>query len=841
MRRYLVAAVAKEIRAARTLFLLTLAGVALGVAAVLSIQLLNRAALGAFAGSVRAISGEADLTVLGVGDRLPEALLPEVLAVPGVRAAVPVYRVEVALDGRADAGLEIVGVDLLAAAAGPWTPPSGALAGALSTPGWVAVTPALAREMGWRVGDAVGVSSGSRRVTLRIGTLLDLQRAAPLASRRLAVMDLAQAQGLLGARGRIHQIDVMAAAGTAPAALAARLEARLGPRARVASPEARTVEAEGLLAAFRLNLTALSLVSVAVGGFVVYAAVKAALVRRREELGLLRAIGATRAQVLGLVLGEVAVLGLAGTALGIPLGWLAARLQVDAVSGTLRNVYLLEGIERFALGPGLLALAAGTGLAGALAGALGPALDAARRDPRALLGSISLQAREERRAGPLALAAAGAIAAAGVVAALSGDRWRPGGFVAALGLLVAVPLLAPLALRATAGAPRPRRLGLRWGARSLGTRLGATATAAGALAVAVAMLAGVTIMVASFRETVDRWLGATLRADVYVTTPSWRRAREEATLAPGVVERLAAIPGVRAVDRLRQGHLAVAGRRVAVTGIDAGLAEASGRVALAAGGPPAEALARLRAGEVLVSEPLARKARLAVGDTVALPGPAGTARARVAGVYFDYGTESGALLADLSLFARLFGDGPVQNAALYLAPGVDPEDAVARVRRGLPDAALLVRSNRTLRGEVFAIFDQTFAVTRLLQAMGLLIAVVGVALSLLVTARERAAETALVRALGATRGGVFRVFVGRGLGVGALGLALGLAGGLGLAVVLVQVVNPAWFGWSLGLHLPLGALAGQSALILLAALAASVYPALRASGTPAEELKRDAL
>lgn len=840
MRGYAVRALAKEIRAGRALFALTVAGVALGVAAVLSIQILNRAALGAFSGSVRAVSGEADLSVLGLADRMPEALLGDVLAVPGVASAVPIYRVEVALESDPDAGLEVLGVDLVAAATGPWAPPQGALDGALASPGWVAVTPALAREMGWAVGDDVRVTSGSRRVALRIGALVDLQRRAPLASRRLAVMDIAQAQGLLGASGQIHQIDVVAADGVGREALAARLGRALAGRARVTAPEARTVEAKGLLAAFRLNLTALSLVSLAVGAFLVYAAVQAALVRRREELGLLRSIGATRGQVLGLVLVEVGVLGLLGTALGIPIGWLGARANVDAVSGTLRNLYLLEGIERIALDPALVAMAVATGLAGALLGATGPALDAVRRDPRALLGSIALQARQERRAAPLAAAGAAALAGGLALQAAVGDRWPPAGFVLALSLLVAAPLAAPALLRAVARLPRPRRLATAWGARSLGARLGATATAAGALAVAVAMLAGVTIMVASFRHTVDRWLSATLRADVYVTTPSWRRARGEATLAPGVVERLAALPGVRALDRLRQAQVIVAGREVTISGVDAGLPEAEGRVALVGGEPGA--LARIRrADRVLVSEPLARKAGLAVGDRVAIPGTVAPVEATVAGVYRDYGSERGALLADLSLFARLFGDGPAQNVALYLAPGAAPEAVVARIRRDLADQALLARSNRTLRDEVFAIFEQTFAVTRLLQAMGLVIATVGVALSLLVVARERAAETALLRALGATRRQIFAVFLGRGLGVGVLGLVLGMGGGAGLAVVLVRVVNPAWFGWTIGLDVPAGALLGQAAVVALAAGAASVYPALRASRTPVEELKRDAL
>jgi len=219
VRRYLALAVVKEIRAGRALFALAVAGVALGVGSVLSIQLLNQGALGTFAGTVRAVSGDTDVTVLGWTGALDEALLDDVLAVPGVRSAVPLWRAEAAVEGAPGQGLELVGADLLAAIRTRWPLPGGELAEALLRPGWVAVTPALAAEMGWREGSPVEVSLGSRRARLSVGALVDFQRIAPLASRRLAVMDLAQAQGLLGARGWIHQIDVLAAEGVGAAAL----------------------------------------------------------------------------------------------------------------------------------------------------------------------------------------------------------------------------------------------------------------------------------------------------------------------------------------------------------------------------------------------------------------------------------------------------------------------------------------------------------------------------------------------------------------------------------------------------------------------------------------------
>ena len=840
MRRSLLRAAAKEVRGSRVLVALAVAGVALGVGSVLSIQLLNQGALGTFAGTVRAVSGDADLSVLPWAGGLDEAIHPEVLATPGVAWAVPLWRAEVSLDGRPGEGLELVGTDLLAAShAAAWTLPAGRLGEALASPGWVAVTPELARERGWTEGSRIGVSLGSRRATLTVGALFDLRKVAPLASRRLAVMDLAQAQGLLGVRGRIHQIDVGARPGMAAPDLARALEARLGERARVATPEQRTVEAEGLLAAFRLNLTALSLVSVLVGGFLVHASVRASLARRREELGVLRAVGASRGQVLRLVLAEAAALGAAGTVAGIPLGWLAARANLAAVSGTLRTVYLLEGIDRVTLGPGVLVLAIAVGVGGAVAGAALPALDTSREDPRALLSSLAVEERSRAGAGRLLAAGAAALLLGAAVRALT-----PGipasAFALALGVLAAVPLAAPAALAALARLPRPARLGARWGLRTMGARPSGASVAAGALAVAVSMLVGVTVMVGSFRGTVERWLDATLRADVYLSTPSWRRARSEAVLSPAVLARLRAEPGLASLDVLRQVQARAAGRRISVSGIDAALPGGESRVELADGDPRA-AMRALAEGAALVSEPLARKAGLGRGATLVLRGAAGDLALPVAGVYRDYGAEAGAALVDLATFARAFGEGPPSNAALRLVPGVDPDRAVARLRADLAGEALQVRSNRTLRGEVLAIFEQTFAVTRLLQAMGLVIAAAGVTLSLLVLARERRAELALYRALGASRPALARLFVGRGLALGLVGLALGAGGGAALAAVLVRSVNPAFFGWTLGVHVPWVLLASQAGAILAAAALASVHPALVASRTPVRELSRDAL
>jgi putative ABC transport system permease protein len=837
---YFQRALRAELRAGRGLLLLTVLGVALGVGSVLSIRILDQGALGAFEGTVRAVSGDAALTVVGNGPSFPEALYPIALAEPGVAAAVPLTRTEAAVEGGPPLFLEVLGVDLLAPVRVPWQGERGAVAGALGSPGWVAVTPELAAERGWKVGDAVRVSAGTRRATLHVGALVDFRKVSPLASRRLAVMDIAEAQSLLGPTGRLHQIDLFLVPGADAAAVASRLEGRLGPGVRVTTPEQRVAEASGLLAAFRMNLTALSLISLFVGGFLVYGSTQAAMVRRREEIGVLRCLGATRSQVLALLLGEAVLLGTAGTALGIPLGWLAARIELRSVSATVQNLYLLEGIDHVALTPALLVLAAVLGVAGSLAGALLPALDVSRRDPRALLASLTLEERTTRSARPLFVAALSAPALAALAYAALGPGRPWAGFLVALGILVALPLAAPLLVVWLGRAGRPRRFSFTFGARTLALHLQSSAVAVGALAVAVAMLTGITVMVASFRGTVIEWLDGTLHADLYVTTPSWSRARGEARLSTEVLDRLARDPAVARLDRLRQTFVRIGGRRVPVVGVDAALPDGGSRVSVI-GGDAAAAFRRVLAGEALVSEPLARREGLVAGRSVRLEGPAGPVEIPVAAVYREYGSESGTVLLDLGRFARLFGDGLPSNAAVYLVPGASAEAAADRLRAALPGEAVLIRTNRSLRSEVIAIFEQTFAVTRLLEAMGLVVAVAGVVLTLLTAARERRAEVALYRALGATRAQAFRVFAGKGLAIAGLGVGLGLPGGAALAWVLVRLVNRDFFGWTLELDWPLGVLALQALTILGAGFVASIYPAARASDAPATELSRDAL
>ena len=841
MIRYFFKSLAAHFGAGRALFLLSVLGVALGVASVLSIQIINRNALGAFEGSMRAISGDADFTVLGRTPTISETLYPRVLGDPGVAGAWPLYRLDVALAGSEEIYLQILGLDLFAPMQIPWRETPETNSSPLWDPGWAAVSPELAARRNWRVGDTFEVSSGSERTTLQVGALVDFRRTSPLANSRMVVMDIAQAQSAFGGRGVIHQIDVQVREESDPEQVKSRLSRALGPTVQLLTPEQRRQEASGLLGAFRLNLTALSLVSLFVGGFLIYSSTQASLVRRRNEFGLLRSVGTTRGQMLGLILGEVALLGTIGVLLGLPLGYGVASLSVERVSGTLTNLYLLEGIETLQLPLWLYAMAAAIGIGGAVGGALLPALEVSRRDARTLLLAYTLQERAGAGAFRLFLLG-GLVLTLGLAGYLGfGRDWRPGGFALGVTLLIGLPLMTPWVVKRATHAMHTRGFGLLYGMKALGLRLQTTSFAVAALAVAVSLLIGITLMIGSFRRTVEIWINATVNADIYITTESWGRAYSAAPLDETLIREIRALPGVAQMDRLRQLRVYSGDRRISLAGVDMSLSADLGQFELIEG-DLAEALRRCREeGAVIVSEPLARKDGLGVGSTLIVAGPTGEVAFPIAGISYDYSNEAGAAATDLGTLERAFGPGPINNAGLYLEEGVDPEAFVDGLKGRYVDLPLVIRSERSLREDVFRIFDQTFAVTRLLQAISLLIAVCGITLTLIVLARERISELALYRALGARRRQIFRVFLGKGLGMALFGLAMGAGGGVALALILILIINRAYFGWTIAFHWPWGALAEQAATILLASVLASLYPALRASRTPAAELSRENL
>lgn len=813
------------------------AGIALGTAVASGMGTAVESARDAFALSQRAVAGHATHVVEGGPQGLPESLYPALRRRGlGVRAAPIVSDYVTARPADEGGGtprvLLLVGIDPVAdryfrafARGGPVL---------MSRPGAAVLAASTARALGAAApGGRFRVEAGGRTHELALAATLPEEDAfARAALAGLLVTDIATAQEVLDARGRLSRIDLVLEGDPE------RVRAALPAGAFLAPAGARARAAAEMTRAFEFNLRMLSLLALVVAGLLVYNAVTFLVLQRRETLGVLRALGATRGELFRGVLAEAAVLGALGGAAGGALGAALADGLTRLVLRTVNDLYFVTAMQGAPAGAGPAAAAAALGAGAAVLAALPAAREAAAVWPWPAMRRSHVEARVRRFARR-------GLAAAAVCAAFAGFTLWSGryGYAGLAAALAAGALAAPAAVRigALRGLGRLPPL-VRLAARSVAGGASRTGVAAAALAIALAALVGVSVMVESFRGEVEAWLGDALDADFYVSRPAaGGRAGVggHRLIEPALADRLAAAPGVREAGRrfrtrVRSGEGEV---RVAVLDSrrDPGYRLASG------GAAPAAVWRRFREEDaVLVSEPFAaRRAGVAAGEGIRLRTPGGERRFEVAGVYRDFASEHGFVLMSAATWARHWGPPPVHSLALALDGAAGAADTAARLAAAAGPAGLEVRSAGELRAASLAVFDRTFRVTEVLRWLAALAAGAAVLGTLLAVGLERAPELALLRALGLTRRGLFFLVGTEGALVGAVAGALSAPLGVVLAAILVHVVNRQAFGWSMALEVAPLRLAEPVALAIATGLAAGLWPAWRAArSAPAPERDR---
>ncbi len=827
---------------------LAVLGIALGVAVVVSIDLANDSARLAFTLAAETVAGRATHQVVGGPGGLPEEVYGTLRVELGERLAAPVVEGYVVAPGYPTRIFRLLGIDPFAE--GPFRPYFGAgtrvaeLASLLARPATTLLAADTARELGLAPGDELVLRvSGERRTLALVGTLQPANEVSRRALADVLVVDVATAQEVLGLVGRLSRIDLILPEGEAGVAALARVQAALPPGIQVVAATARPQALEQMTRAFNLNLAALSLLALVVGTFLIYNTMTFAVVQRRALLGTLRAMGVARGEVFALVLSEALLIGLAGTALGLPLGIVLGRGMVHLITQTINDLYFVLSVRDLAISSLPLLKGVALGLGATLLAALAPALEATAAPPRAILSRSLVEVRARRLAPWAALAGVLALAlGVGLLALPSRDLLLS--FGGLLAIVIGCALPTPAAVMALMAVCGPAAGGL-WGvlgrlaARGVVAALSRTAVAIAALMIAVAVTVGVGIMVDSFRQTLVGWLETTLQADVYVSPPSLVANRSDATLDPALVERLAQAPGVAAVGTYRRVEVMTPNGPTEVVAIQAGpRARAGFRFKE---GEPAEVWAAFAGGEVIVSEPFAYHHDLHVGSFVRLPTARGERDLRVAGVFFDYGSDRGVVMLDRATYDQLWDDRGVSSLSIYAAPGIDV-DSLVQTLRGLAvgEQEVLIRSNRALREASLVVFERTFAVTGVLRLLAVVVAFVGVLSALMALQLERTREIGVLRACGLTPRQVWGLVAAQ---TGLLGLAAGLLAwptGVALALVLIHVINRRSFGWTLQTAIDPTVLLQALLLAVVAAGLAGLYPAWRLARTaPAEALREE--
>lgn len=796
----------------RVATLFSFIAIVLGVALGMAVQAVHDAALGEFGRGVRALAGEADLQVSGPQGGFDESVYAQLNARAEVAQASPVVELDLKLAGQ-QANLHLLGVDvftlgkvtpLLLPSPSPNQPRFAVLAEEA-----VFVSVGAATALGLQAGDSLSVQAGAMPVTLRVAG--DLPGVGD--SRLLAVMDIGAVQARFGRVGRLNRIDLRLAPGVSPQRAISQLTPLLPAGVSIAVPEVAEHEAARLSRAYRVNLTMLAAIALVTGGFLVFSAQALSVVRRRTEFAFLRAIGLSKRSLFGWLLAEGALIGFAGGVAGVALGYGLAWAALALLGGDLGAGYF-AGLRPELVFRGDIALIYTVlGMLAGVAGAWLPARDAAAVAPAQALKASDESVLPGRRVHPL-VGVALLLASVAACAIPPLDGLPLGGYMAVAGLLAAgvvwLPLWAVLMARVLANA---RSVPLQLAAARLAGAPGHAVVAAAGVLASVALAAAMAIMVTSFRESVDEWLTQVLPADLYLRSG---RASSSAYLDPSAQARLVSVPGIAEIRFSRFDTVRLVSGHPPLTLIARPLEQDGRGLPLVEKAPPFSDLPPL-----WISEPVKDLLGWQVGQQVEVPLAGRNIPLRVAGVWRDYARQTGSLLLDLAAYRRFTGDAGANDAAVFLAPEADPRSVEAALLATAPSGSLEIARPGEIRDISLRIFDRSFAVTYLLEAVAVVIGLAGVAASFAALAAARRREFGMLRHLGVTRRQVAWMLAWEGALAAAVGVLSGLVTGGAISLVLIQVVNRQSFHWSMDVHVPWLSLGlFGTLLIVLGALAA---------------------
>ena len=818
--------------------IITILGVAIGVAVFLSIQLANRQTLHSFEESVNLVLGRADAIVHAEGMAFDEKFFQELSRVRELVKSYPViegYGVEL----KTGQVVEILGTDLLQ--------DSGIRDFSIKTlekdlkgllpiimdPKGIILPERFIPGTNFKPGDKINFLVNGIEKTFNVNAILENKGLARALNGNFALMDIAAAQWAFGRIGKLDRIDIEFKKKENFESIREKVSEVLPDFLRVDRPERKNRQVEKMLRAFQYNLTALSFVALIVALYLIYNMVALSVVRRRAEIGTLRAIGATPLLVASIFFIEAGIIGAAGSVIGVWLGKYLAQFSLDAVSVTVNNLYTPSYVTEVDFNwlqswPYLLL---GVGLS--LVSALIPAIDASMTSPTTVMrrGSYDLKIfRGDRR---LTLLAITSFTMAGIFSLLPPIGGFPYfGFLAVFLVIMGLSFLSPSAL--LAGRDLLRGICKKYfggegflASMNLSQNIGRNSLAISSLAIAFMMIISMSIMVHSFRQTVIVWIGQTLKADLFVRVAGGRDIDYQYTLPGDRVEAIRKISGVAAVDLFRAQDISYNDKPAVLGSGDFEALSRYGNLVIKSG-PTAQELFAQMVGQdrAIISESFALKHKVGVGDSLFMETPNGSAKLQVVAVYYDYSRERGYIIIDRSIFIKYYGDTDVNSFVIYLSNKNEIENVRQELLKTLgADYNLVIRSNPELKKNVLEIFDKTFAITYSLEIIAGGVALLGLFNTLIALILERKREIGIIRFIGGFQDQVKRmVLIESGI-LGFIGSIMGVVAGGVVSYILIFVINKQSFGWTIQIHFPYIFVLLSLVLFWAVSLIAGLYPA----------------
>jgi putative ABC transport system permease protein len=816
----------------------TLFGVALGLAVIVAIELSKRSSIRSFKDSLNEMAGKAALEIRGPNG-VPESALPQLYDLRDHGTLCPIVESE-AFSPPWQQSLRVLGVDMLRDrevrdyqlvefADERRQPSATEFLQLLSDASSVVISEKLAQRHALKVGSQFPVVFGDKPVSLTVRGILMPQGVARAMEGNILIMDLGAVQWHGGKMGRIDRLEIKVPEDAALEDAIARIQPKLPPGLNVGRPGRRGAEVEKMLGAYHFNLTLLGGIAFLAGICVLYNSINLSVLGRRSEIGMLRTLGTSRRQILGLFLGESFTFGLLGSVLGILLGRALAVAALEMQATTTATLYgQVGGAEAPSLSLGFLASIALLGLGMALVAAWRPAQEAANLSPVAAISAAPPAQSGKRATARLwALLLLAAAVVGCFVPPIQRVPW--GGVFACFAAVVASGLLLPDLLAAVLALAAPwakRRRGPAWqlacgGLKTGKHRLGVPLAA---LSGTLALSAAIAVMVGSFRSTLNHWIDQGVAADLYFRPASKLSGASESYLSQEVLTELRQCPEVASVEELRLMDIPYADSRVLLSVPDFQSSRQDQGLSLRGFRTAREALdAAVGSHGVLVSEAFARRYGLWEGDSLELATTTGVKQFPIVAIFYDYSNDRGTVMLDRREFEKHYGTYQPTNAAAYLKSGVAHEAVAEAFRKKFAASrAIDVFTNAGLRREIVRIFDATFAITWTLEIIALLVAMASVATTIFTLVLERKDELNTLRQLGTSAGQMRRAFAVEGLLLGGVSQVGGLVLGLLLSLVLIYVINVQSFGWTIQFNPPWGLLVAGAILAPLATAAAAM-------------------
>lgn len=805
---------------------LALLGVAIGVAVIVAVDLANSSARKAFLLSMDAVAGEATHQIIGGPTGVDENVYTELRVRHGVRNIAPIVEGTVFANERR---LSLVGIDLFAegelrsftADVSVDDGDSGVEAlfrSLLTEPGAVVASASTVERLGLAIGESMEIFAAGRAHSATLVAVFEDMGGID----DLLVVDISTAQIWLGRIGRLSRIDARLTDDEA----VEQLEDVLPRGNRLLNAAARTRTTADLSNAFMTNLTAMSLLALLVGLFLIFNSMSFSVLQRRSLIGVFRALGFTRRQLLAMLMLEAAFIGAVAALLGMLLGIVLGEQLLALVSRSINDLYFRVSVSTVDVE--LLTVLKGfaAGIGAALLASAVPAVEATSYQPRLAMTRSSLEQRARSALPLLAIAGVGTMVGSAVLLAGSG-RSLVAGLAAVFMLILGFALCVPLFVRVAASllakfAGRVAGTTARMAISGIVAGLSRTAVAIVALAVAVSATIGVGLMVDSFRSSVGEWLEQTLQADIYVGV-------DRGSMDLELVQDISALDGIVEVSTSRRSWLESEAGHTQLAAIRMAPGSYAGTEILDA--DPAEVWPEWERGDVvLVSEPYGFHSSVGPGDVILLPTDQGDREFRVAATFQSYDVNSSAVMMSRATYDRHFVDDGVDSIGLYLAPDVDVDIMISAIEAlGEGRQTLRMASNVSIRNLSLEIFDQTFIITDVLYWIAMGVAFIGILSAMLALLLERIREFATLRALGMTPAQVGGLISAQ---TGVIGLLSGIAAiplGAAMAWVLIKVINRRAFGWQIDMVVTADVLVVAIGFAVLSALLAGIYPALRAA------------